>query len=342
MAKKDGFSGTKPNTGGNNPRLEEMVDMFKIPKEWAQVRFLPEITSYYVYWITIKGKDGDKAKPFPKLCLDYNPETEEFDKEICPYRKNQVGRGQKVYLANAIIRELQENEPRRIPKHTKKERKPFKDDEGRKIYRKEKDSGSWTPVRVIRLPSSVVKGLQNLRALNKSKGKTHDITDLRYGADVYLSHDPSIEGTQQYKSQLADRTKITKDEFNYLRYPIYGLMVPETKEEAKEEYRKIKGRLWSKEDDSDSDHEDSERKSRKRRKDKKPSKRRKDDSSDDSSNYDDSSDINLDSSDDKPKSKKPKKDKKPSKKDKKSSKSKKSKKSKKRSKRSDDSSDIPF
>ena len=338
MARESGFTGTKPSTGGNNTRLEDLVDLYKIPNEWGQVRFLPEITSYYVFWITTKDKEGNKAKPFPKVCLDYNPKTEEFDKEVCPYRKNQVGRGQKVYLANAVIRELQENEPRRIPKHTKKERRPEKNPEGHKVFRKEKDSSSWTPVRVVRLPSSLVKSLQNLRALNKSKGKTYDITDPRYGADVYLSHDPKVEGTQQYKVQLADQTKLTKEEFTYLRYPIYGLIQPESKSEAKEEYRRIKSRLWSAKDESStSDTSDYlEDKGKKRKKKKKSSKKKKDDSSE--INYsEDSSDIDLDES-----SEKPKKKKKSSKRNSKSSSSSKKKKSSRKKKRSNDSSDIPF
>ena len=356
MANEQGFSGTKPQSGNNNPRLEELIDLYKIPKEWGQVRFLPEITSYYVFWITIKDKEGNKAKPFPKVCLDYNPKTEEFDKEICPYRKNQIGRGQKIYLANAIVREFQENEPRRIPKHSKKERKGKKDADDRRVYRKEKETESWTPVRVIRLPSSLVAGLRNLRALNKSKGKVHDITDLKYGADVYLSHDPKIEGTQQYKVQLADKTRISKDEFAYLRYPIFGLIKPETKEAAKEEYRQIKTRLWvNKEDKSsgnDSDYlDDSDKKSKKKKKSSKSKKRENSSSDNSSDNFEDSSDINLEDSSEDTKKKSKKKDRNSKSKNKKSkkrsSKSKdkktKNKKSKRRSsKETDDSSDIPF
>ena len=325
MAKSGGFDKTKPGSGSNNPRLEELVDVFKIPNEWSQVRFLPEITSYYVFWITTKDKEGNKAKPFPKLCLDYNPETEEFDKEICPYRKNQAGRGQKVYLANAIIREQQENEPRKKPKHSKRERRAEKDEKGRKVYRKHKDSDSWTPVRVIRLPSSLATSLKNLAALNKTKGKPHDITDLKYGADVHLSHDPKIEGTAQYKVQIAEKTRITKDEFGYLRYPIYGLMKPESKSEAKEEWSRIKTRLWAKDDDSsDSDYDSDDRKKRRKKKDKNKKRRKKDQSDLEPSSdaYEDSSDIDLEeSSDDKKTSKKKKSKKRSSKKDKRSSKS---------------------
>lgn len=354
-----GFDSTKPNTGGNNTRLEELVDVFKIPKDWAQVRFLPEITSVYMFWITIKDKEGNKAKAFPKLCLDYNPDTEEFDKEICPYRKNQIGRGQKVYIANAIIRELQQNEPRKLPKHTKKERKYQRDADKRKIYRKDKESGSWTPVRVVRMPSTVVKSLQGLRGLNKHKGSTYDITDPKYGADVHLSHDPSIDGAAQYKVQLAERAKLSQEEWDYLRYTIHGILQPETVEEAKEEVRKIKPRLWKdKKDGSDSsdgdgyyDSDSDKKKSKKRKpkskdkkKDKKSKRKSKKDDSSDLSKYEDSSDINIESSDDKKSKKKPKSSKNDRKKDSKKSKSKDKKRKSKRSKRSrsSDSSDSPF
>ena len=248
-----GFSDTKPQIGNQRKRLEELVDIYKIPSEWGQVRFLPDVTSYYVYWITTKTKEGEKAKAFPKICLDYNPDTEEFDKEVCPYRKGQLGRGQKIYLGQVIVRDLQQNEPRKIPKHTRKERKRQKDKQGNRVYRKEQGSGSWTPVRVVRLPSSLVMSLKNLRALNKYKGKIYDITDVEHGADVYLSHDPKIEGTQQYKVQLAEQNSLTKEELKYLRYPIHNLMEPESLEEAKEECRRIRTRLWKDKEDDTSD-----------------------------------------------------------------------------------------
>jgi hypothetical protein len=97
----NGWGDTKPVTNKDNKRLEDETDVFDFKDskgEFVQMRFLPCITSYSQTWIPIISSKQKKNVSIPKICSDYNPETEQYEKDECPYRKSGVGRTSQTYL----------------------------------------------------------------------------------------------------------------------------------------------------------------------------------------------------------------------------------------------------
>src|SRR6478736_599384 len=102
------------------PYLSDEVEVFQFPKrKWIQVRYLGPFTSYAQGWIRIKTKEGKRVR-FPKICLDYNPKTQEFEDRGCPYRAADIYMPQR-FVTNMIVRDLQDNPPRRMRPPTREE-----------------------------------------------------------------------------------------------------------------------------------------------------------------------------------------------------------------------------
>lgn len=335
-----GFSQTKQqnkNDAVGPPRLDEIFDVLKLGKEWEQVRLIGPITSYYVIWIPIKGKKTGKETNIPRLCIDYDPSTDSMVGENCPYRKAGFT-GSKVYLANVIVRNLQESQPRKLPPHEKSEKKEKELLGEGPFFFKKKGSASWTPVRVVEIRSMVADKLKNLTALNKHEGKDgvkkpRELSDPKYGRDVSLRFDADAKGPSKYDVNLeGKKTPLTDEEKAFLIWNLDVIKMPSI-EEVKTDYKNIKDMIFIKKDDEDDeddrkvysrddDDDDDDRKSKKNKKqrsdddddddDDRKSKKKKH-SSDDEDDDEDIEEVEIDDDDDD--DRKSKKNKKKSKKD---------------------------
>lgn len=238
--RKVGFSDVKPPQGQNRgPRIDELVDMLQWPKKatFVQMRFLrDELIAEGVHKVEIITKKGEKV-PITKSCLAFDPESQDRDStKKCPYCKMPNQRFSLRFYANAIIRELQEDQPKKLKDPTKKERKTgFKDI----------DSESWTPVRVVRLPVSVAHKLHEMGDLNKIKDKktgkvkSYAISHSVHGRDIGIKFDPKKSGTDMYSIDKGERTPLTDEEKEYLVWDLSVLPGPEEKEVAKTEAAKL-------------------------------------------------------------------------------------------------------
>lgn len=245
-----GFGSLQPRTGNKDSvKLDEVIMIHKwTPDKWDIVRFLPgKIISVKRHWIKILGGKEKKEISIPRYCLAHDPNDEskprmmanpdyvkgskkakEKDEYIpipCPYCTLTHGNDQSgasaryefFYLANAIIREIQEDEPRKKPEMTKSESKTgFKDIR----------SKTWTPVRVCRLVSSMAARIQELGEGNvvkdkeSGKKKAFDVTHEKYGIDVRVKFKPKAAGTDKYSLDKEERTPLTKEERKYLTWEL--------------------------------------------------------------------------------------------------------------------------
>ena len=346
--------------GNDSARIEELIDVFKWPDgKWVQVRLMDRgLLPISTHWVPIIGSKTGKESKIPRLCLNIDPTSGKALKGKCPYCElGDTARAQDHYYFNAIIRELQEDQPKKAVKPTSAERETgFKDI----------DSRSWTPVRAIRLPGGLLDQFKAQKDLNKHKSKKtgetkkYAINHDKYGVDFNVMYDSTTKGAGKYKISKEGRTPLTEEELEYLVYDLDGAAIAKemglkTLEEAlrdvktmtlasgkggKDDDEKSKGRrVIDDDDDVDLDEDDEPKKKGKK------SKHRDDDEDDDeddapfkkkgkkSKHRDDDEDEDEDE-DEEPKKKKGKKskdedededddeDEKPSKKSKKSKKSK--------------------
>lgn len=226
MARK-GFGNMKPKTGKNDSlRLEEVVDIYHFrdhADEWIQCRFLDsDILPVKRHWIKIFAGKEKKLVTVPRFCVSFDPDTEETNPEVhCPYcdlssegGQDATMRSEHFYLVNAIIRDLQEDEPARKAEPTSKEKKTgYKDIK----------SKSWSPVRVLRLTNSLVARMQELGenniVKNKKTGqkKAYDVSHPKFGCDINIKYKPKAAGTDKYSADKVDgRTPLTEEEQEYL------------------------------------------------------------------------------------------------------------------------------
>ena len=73
------FGDAKPQTRGDSARLEDLVDVLKLPNgKWVQVRILPnDIIAMKTHWINILAGKTKREVKIPKLCVSFDPMTEE-------------------------------------------------------------------------------------------------------------------------------------------------------------------------------------------------------------------------------------------------------------------------
>lgn len=223
-----GFGTLQPRTGNKDSvKLDEVIELHKFPAdEWSQIRCLPgKILPVKRHWISIIAGKDKKEITIPRYCIAFDPNHEgeprkdAKGKEVkCPYcdlthGKDGSARYEFFYLGNAIIRELQEDEPRKKAEHTKEEKKSgFKDIR----------SKSWTPVRVCRFTSTMASRIQEIGEGNTAKDKksgtkkAFDVTHEKYGCDIRVKFKPKAPGTDKYSIDKDERTPLTEDEKAYL------------------------------------------------------------------------------------------------------------------------------
>ena len=263
--------------GNDSARIEELIDVFKWPDgKWVQVRLMDRgLLPISTHWVPIIGSKTGKESKIPRLCLNIDPDSGKAIKGKCPYCElGDTARAQDHYYFNAIIRELQEDQPKKAVKPTSSERETgFKDI----------DSRSWTPVRAIRLPGGLLDQFKAQKDLNKHKSKKtgetkkYAINHDKYGVDFNVMYDSTTKGASKYKISKEGRTPLTEEELEYLVYDLDGAAIAKemglkTLEEAlrdvktmtlasgkggKDDDGKSKGRrVIDDDDDEDDDDED--------------------------------------------------------------------------------------
>ena len=229
--------GGEKNKTSLNPA--DVVDMQKLPDgKFLCVRLLGGVMVTGSYWVTTLKRDKTKGQ-FNTGCSSWDPVTRQqndsvedawrdFERELVEAgvpRQDRIVRFSTSYYMNAIVRSIQEDEPSRKPKATEEEiESGFKD----------KDSNTWTPVRVIALPVSVLDQIQKLKTINtarvKSKTgavqtKAFDINHPKFGCDIMIMYDSSKAGASKYSVQKGDRTPLTEEEKEYLTYDLDKLFL---------------------------------------------------------------------------------------------------------------------
>ena len=204
-----GFMDTNPYGEEKLPRLDEVFNLYKIPKEFSEVRFVGPIITSGGFWIDVESKTGGKAT-FYKPCRGIDEETGELDGDKCPYFKsNLFGLPKRFFIISAIIMDSVE--------------------EGNSLRKS---------VKQIRLTPSLVEKLKSFVGLNKGK----DISDPKYGRKVFIRFDPDKPGTSMYDAQIGDRYPVDVDK---LKLPkLVGRIPHESFDAGKAEIEKILPRLW--------------------------------------------------------------------------------------------------
>jgi hypothetical protein len=267
-----GWSSAKPKTRSNNIRLSEEIDMYEFPKKkWVKVRMFGPITSYSQLWFEIISSKQKKKVKIPKICLDYNSLTEEFEEKGCPFRKL-GGQMTQNYIINFIVRDIQEDGPTKNGlKYTDFEKKK-RDVLGEKWRVKEKGSKTWTPVRAKEWSATMAEKFQSLKTLNVVKNKDgvkkeYDITHPKFGRDILLKWDPDSKSPIKWEIQLEERTPLTEEELEYCIQPLTGLesIKPMELSAAKAEAKGLAGMLVDKDSRKDIDDDDDEAKPKKKK-----------------------------------------------------------------------------
>lgn len=256
-----GFSGRKIYGDRNRKRLEDAVDLVQLTKKLASIRLVGPVIPYAVWWIDILVQNN-RSISIPKVSLAFDPATGEVDDSIeDPYADIENNKRFTVhYYINAIVRELQDTEPKNLPDPV-----PDEDESGFKA----KDSRTWTPVRVLRIPPMVAQKLQELQTQNrhtvknKRTGRTFkkafDLTHPKFGRDILISYDKDAKSAANYyNTSLSEHSPLTKEEMDYLIWDLEGLgrpggvMAPESLDEAKREAESLSGKKQEEFPDEDS------------------------------------------------------------------------------------------
>ena len=101
---KGGFGRLKPSVNKTDDiRVANLVKLLQNkPNKWVTVRFLPSfVLPVLNIWFEAQNKEG-KAIRFAKIATNFDPRTDDFTGEDCPYQ-DAGGKASKEYYANAII-----------------------------------------------------------------------------------------------------------------------------------------------------------------------------------------------------------------------------------------------
>lgn len=232
-------------------KIEDKVELLKLPENKpVQLRLISPIFMYAGFWVSFPKKKGEqKPRKFYMPSPSYDPIAQTFDSTIydpfnaicqleyehkVDYKNRLVDR--RVYgYALAIVRGLQRQEPARKSPPTAEERRTgFKD----------KDSDTWTCVRVIRLSKSVLQDLRDLAQTNvvrnskTGESKAIPLAHPRGGMDIRIKYDPTREPAKQYQVLPVKRTPLTEEEQKYLTFDLDNLETPPSPKEMKESYER--------------------------------------------------------------------------------------------------------
>lgn len=213
------------------PYLKDLVEMVELGRDYKELRVVPNsVVTAGVHYLPLFNKDGEPVmskwnkkeqamKPVYCLAWDFDNARVDHNKD-CPYCNARLDMREETYV-EVLDREEVESEP---AKH-----KPSKEEAKTGVKDKE-NSGSWTPIRVWRLTSSVVNKLQKLESLNKHKvdgeRQAFGIDDAEYGCDIFASYDDGkdIPPTDRYNVQKGDATAFTEEEEGYLVWDVASVI----------------------------------------------------------------------------------------------------------------------
>lgn len=255
-----GFSTVKAGGSTEKKTIPNGVEIIKwkdFDKKRLKVRLVGPVIPYVIHWVDIKTKN--KETTIPKVCCNYNPNEDEWNDNGCPWCDISAS-SQRRYMVNAIIRELQDQEPKKVSR-TKSESKMREVADGYEACVKDPNSTSWTPIRALVFSGSVAKQLKDLTEQNRDKkDRVRELSDPKYGMDVTIKYDSDETGTGMFRVDSVKRTPLTEEELKYLIQDIFKAIEIPSLKEAKEEFDELdsKGLLISSESDDDEDDEDAE------------------------------------------------------------------------------------
>ena len=261
---KRGFGDVKG--GQRDERVEDKVDMLEVGPDFKLVRPVGGVWPYAQHWIAIQT-DNKGILSIPRTVPNFDPKTEDVDETIDdPYLEmpNPL-RTSSRYFVNVIDRKLQEEKPRKTTPPSKKEQK---------TGLKNGKSKSWTPMRVISVPPSCARKIKALMMMNKhrikGKMKECEITDEKYGCDIYIKFDNSEQGAAKWDVQKSDASPLKNKEQEYLMWDLSNLMSPmspaETKKDIKDLSKRDPGDAYEEENDVDDYLEDKKDKKKAKKK----------------------------------------------------------------------------
>lgn len=248
MSKRRGhdFNDVRTNTGGDkSPSIKDQVDQFKFPPDkFVTVRIISPVFMYAGYWVATKKKDGSPTK-FYMPSPSYDPESQSFDTTVFdPFFEISKGEKgverdarmiqiQKYGYCNAIILHEEARRPERIPRPTEQELA---------TGFKEKDSDSWTPVKVLRLSSTMMEQIQGIAqtniVTNKNTGETKamSIAHPKFGMTIRIKHSPKKPAASQYQILPGEKMPLNERQQKYLTWDLSDLERPEPEDRVRESY----------------------------------------------------------------------------------------------------------
>ena len=225
------------NTGGNQEKIREsdLLDIFNFREhkgEYIKLRILPpkHIFSSMVHWVEIEYTDKDtnktKTTVIPKASLSWDiKRAEHIPGAVDPYLDNsssiKIENSSVYFYLNAIIRHLEDEEPKKESKRDK-----------------------WTPVRIIKVPKSVIN---QLSIITEEQNDGHPVFDANKGTDLKVRFDPNKKNKSEIWSVIPvkEPSKLSDKELDYKIHDIgkalKTLQNQETLEQAQQEVKKFMG-----------------------------------------------------------------------------------------------------
>lgn len=248
MSKRRGhdFGEVRTNTGSDkSPSIKDQVDQFKFPPDkFVTVRIITPVYMYAGYWVATKKKDGSPTR-FYMPSPSYNPESQTFDSTVFdPFfeiskgekgveRDSRMIQIQKYGYCCAIVMHEEARRPERIPRPTENELA---------TGFKEKDSDSWTPVKVLRLSSTMMEQIAGIAqtniVTNRSTGeqKAMSIAHPQFGMTIRIKHSPKKPAASQYQILPGEKMPLNDRQKKYLTWDLSDLERAEPEDQIRESY----------------------------------------------------------------------------------------------------------
>lgn len=199
------------------------IDWRALANKWITIRLLPidvDDANSLVYtgsiWVKKEiEKDGKvKEVSFSRVAGGFSPKTGTFKnpQKIDPFVAKGVGRLDVKYVVQGIARD--------IPTSGKKS-KPTPEEAKKGLLL---GSNTWTPVRVVELPQSVINMISGFKTINivKKDGKKveYDVTHEKYGCDIQIKYTPDVKGPNKWTVSKGERRALTDEEKKYARWSL--------------------------------------------------------------------------------------------------------------------------
>jgi len=180
----------------DDKKWEDEVEWFAFPDErMVLVRIFGDVLVMARHWVkTMSGK------MFPVWCPRLDDEENFIHERPCPAHSDFDDKAQKVIIANAIVRQLQER-------------------------------GDPNPVKCVMLPHAVNDDLVQIAELIKG-----DPADLEDGVDLAIKHSPKTPGNKKWTIQRGDATPLTPEERRYRSFDLPKITPDFADPEVAEEY----------------------------------------------------------------------------------------------------------